>query len=86
MAPTNTRGDDDLADYEQLREHLRRPRLEHPAPRQQRAVPPEPRVAPASARASQISVVDWLLAIGRAVARRMRGAPRSAMVPLHPPE
>jgi hypothetical protein len=29
-------------------------------------------------------VIDWILAIGHAVARRVRGAPRSPLVPLHP--
>jgi hypothetical protein len=30
--------------------------------------------------------MDWILVMGRAVARRLRRAPRSAMVRLHPPE
>jgi hypothetical protein len=85
MAPTTPRHDEDPADYEQLRDHLRRPPLEHPAPRQQRIAPIQPRVAPARRRtASQVSVVDWSVATGLAVARRLRGAPRSAMVPIHP--
>jgi hypothetical protein len=39
------------------------------------------RPAPRSAR---LSVTDWLLALGHAVVRRVRGAPRSPLVPLHP--
>jgi hypothetical protein len=79
MAPTNPRGDDDLADYERLRHHLQRPRLEHPVPRQ-----PRLEHLARDRAASPISVLDWLLAIGHAIARRLRGAPRSPMVPLHP--
>jgi hypothetical protein len=45
-----------------------------------RAVVPRPE-APAERR---ISVVDWLLAVGHVVARRLRRAPRSPMVALHP--
>jgi hypothetical protein len=85
MAPTPPRGDDDLTDYERLRSHLRRPHLEHPTPRQRRIAPARPRVAePRPRDARQVSVVEWFVAIGRAVARRLRGAPRSPMVPLHP--
>jgi hypothetical protein len=72
--------DDDVPDYEQLRNHLARPRLEHPAARQKPATPPAPRIEP------QVSVMEWLLAIGHAFARRLRRAPSSAMVRLHPPE
>jgi hypothetical protein len=86
MAPTNPRGDEDLADYERLRHHLQRPPLEHPVAGQHRAAPARSRLEhPATGRAaSAISVLDWLLAIGHAVVRRLRGAPRSPMVPLHP--
>ena len=72
--------DEDATDYEQLRKHLARPRLEHPAARQQPVAPPriEPPVS--------VSVMEWLLAVGQAVARRLRRAPSSAMVRLHPPE
>lgn len=76
--PTLTPRDDEPTDYEQLRNHLARPRLEHPAGRQDRAEPVEPR--------GGISVMEWLLAVGHAVARKLRRAPRSAMVRLHPPE
>jgi len=66
------------ADYEQLRHHLQRPRPEHPAARQKpRAVPTEPPAA------SRLSVMDWLVAVGGAVARKLRRA-RSAMVRVHP--
>lgn len=85
MAPTTPRHDEDPADYEQLRDHLRRPPLEHPAPRQEQIAPIQPRVAPPPPHAgSRVSVVDWIVAIGHAVARRLRGAPRSPMVPIHP--
>lgn len=87
MASSNLHGDEDPADYERLRNHLRRPRLEHPAPGAPRIAPARPGVAaPRPPSESQISVVDWIVAIGHAVARRLRGAPRSAMVPLHPRE
>ena len=77
--PTLTpRDDDEPTDYEQLRNHLARPRLEHPTARQRHAEPPAPR--------ARISVMEWLLAVGRAVARRLRRAPRSALTRLHPPE
>lgn len=69
--------DEDLTDYEQLRNHLARPRREHPAARQQ---PVAPHVTP------PVSVMEWLLAVGHAVARRLRRAPCSAMARLHPPE
>jgi hypothetical protein len=72
------RDDDEPTDYEQLRNHLARPRLEHPAARQRHAEPPAPR--------ARISVMEWLFAVGHAVARRWRRAPRSALIRLHPPE
>jgi hypothetical protein len=74
---------EDAPDYEQLRNHLARPHLEHPAARQQPvAPPPAPRIEPPVS----VSVMEWLLAVGHAVARRLRRAPCSAMVRLHPPE
>jgi hypothetical protein len=76
-------------DYEQLRNHLGRSRLEHPIARQQpaevaapAAASAEPRVSPRVS--SRVSVMDWLSAIGRAAVRRVRGAPRSALARLHP--
>ena len=65
------------ADYEQLRRHLQRPRREHPAGRQ------APRAAPPVESADRVSVMDWLVAVGGAVARKLRRA-RSAMVRIHP--
>jgi hypothetical protein len=95
--------DDARIDYEQLRRHLGRPPLEHPAGRQRAAaapaIPPRqaaapgadarrsmtaPDVAASSGPSSGLSVMDWLLAIGHVVARRVRGVPRSPMVRLHP--
>jgi hypothetical protein len=81
MPPTTRGSDRETPDYEQLRDHLARPRLEHPAPRPRHGAPlaqPEP--------APRVSVMAWLLVMGRAVTRRLRRAPRSAMVRLHPPE
>jgi hypothetical protein len=81
--PTPPVRDEDPTDYEQLRNHLARPHLEHPAARQQPVAPPSaPRIEPSVS----VSVMEWLLAVGRAVARRLRRAPSSAMVRLHPPE
>lgn len=78
MSSTTPPGDEQAPDYEQLRKHLARPRLEHPAPRAR-----EPAgVAPESD--ARITVVTWIAAIGRAVVRRMRRATPSAMVQLHP--
>jgi hypothetical protein len=79
--PTPPSRDEDLTDYEQLRNHLARPRREHPVARQQPVAPPRAPRAPVS-----VSVMEWLLAVGHAVARRLRRAPCSAMVRLHPPE
>jgi hypothetical protein len=75
--PTLTPRDDEPTDYEQLRNHLARPRLEHPAARQRHAEP---------APRARVSVMEWLLAVGHAVSRRLRRAPRSALIRLHPPE
>jgi len=84
MLPTKPRDDEPLADYEQLRRHLGRPPLEHPVARQQPAAPAP--AAPAAAASSRLSVMDWLLAIGHVIARRLRRVPCSPMVKLHPPE
>lgn len=81
--PTPPHRDEDVTDYEQLRNHLARPHLEHPAARQQ---PVAPRSAPRIEPAISVSVMEWLLSVGHAVARRLRRAPSSAMVRLHPPE
>jgi hypothetical protein len=63
------------ADYEQLRRHLQKARPEHPAGRQTpRAVPPP---------VERFSVMEWLVAVGGAVARKLRRS-RSAMVRVHP--
>jgi hypothetical protein len=79
--------DEDVTDYEQLRNHLARPHLEHPAARQQPAAPPPaPRIEPPVSVSVSVSVMEWLLSVGHAVARRLRRAPVSAMVRLHPPE
>jgi hypothetical protein len=98
MIPTKPRDDERPADYEQLRRHLGRPPLEHPAVGGARSAPPVV-VAPTAAATSGsssgpashpsshrfgLSVMDWLLAIGHVVARRLRRVPRSPMVPLHP--
>lgn len=79
MGTFTPRDDEGPTDYEQLRSHLGRPRLEHPAARRHRAAP----LAPPPGR---ISVMEWLVSVGHAVARRLRRAPRSALVRLHPPE
>jgi hypothetical protein len=69
------------ADYEQLRRHLRRPRREHPAGRQ---TPRAPRSTPRPVEtAERLSVMEWLVSVGGAVARKLRRA-RSAMVSVHP--
>lgn len=83
--------DEDPTDYEQLRKHLARPRVEHPAARQQPVAPPpaapvDAQLAPPVSAPVPMSVMEWLLAVGHAVARRLRRAPCSAMVRLHPPE
>jgi hypothetical protein len=79
IMPPLTPRNDEPTDYEQLRNHLARPRIEHPAARQHDAAPVPP-------DAERVSVMEWLFAVGKAVARRLRRAPRSAMVRLHPPE
>src|SRR4051812_3112789 len=74
--------DDDVTDYEQLRNHLARPRLEPPVARQHPIAPPPaaPRIEPPVS--VSVSVMEWLLAVGHAVARRLRRTPCSAMVRL----
>jgi len=68
-------------DYEQLRRHLVGPQREHPAARQQPRAPGAHRRRLATSR---VSVMTWLVAVGYAVARRLRGAAPSPMVRLHP--
>ena len=82
MVPTKPRDDEPPADYEELRRHLGRPPLEHPVARQVPAAPP----APAAGPSPRLSVMDWLLAIGHVIARRLRRTPCSPMVKLHPPK
>lgn len=103
MFPTKPRDDQPPADPEQLRRHLGGPPLEHPAPRSLAApAPSSPRgtpratdstgssVAGSSGTGSSvagISVMEWVLAIGYVVARRLRRQPpASPMVQLHPRE
>jgi len=69
------------SDYEQLRRHLQGPRREHPAGRQQPRAPIPPELPPGER--GGLTVMSWLIAVGRVVVRRMRW-PRSAMVRLHP--
>jgi hypothetical protein len=64
--------------------HPPRPDLDplrgHVPPLRTRAAAP----APARSSGSRLSVLDWLLAVGHVVARRLRGVPRAPMVRLHP--
>jgi hypothetical protein len=77
-------------DYEQLRRHVQRVKPEHPAAGQQpRApapaideVPPVDQAQPTS----RLSVMEWLVAVGHVVARKLRRAPGSAMIRIHPKE
>jgi hypothetical protein len=70
------------ADYEQLRRHLKGPRREPAAGgKQPRAAIVQPPPAPAATR---LSVMEWLFAVGHVVGRKLRRAPRSPMVRLHP--
>jgi hypothetical protein len=88
MPPTLPPTGDDATDHEQLRSHLGRARREHPAARQHPAAPPPapsaPRPAPRIEPPISVSVMEWLLAVSHAVARRLRRAPHSAMARLHP--
>jgi len=85
---------DHATDPEQVRSHLARPRLERPmssvehasAASAPRTEPPRSSVPPQSSVPSRISVMEWLLAVGHAVASRLKGAPPSAMAQLHPPD
>jgi hypothetical protein len=49
-----------------------------------RNVSSETRHPPLPAEATELSVMDWLLGVGHVVVRRLRGAPRSPMIALHP--
>lgn len=71
------------ADYEQLRRHVVRKAPEHPAGRQ---APCAPAGEPEDASPSRLSVMEWLVAVGRAAARKVRRARGSAMVRVHPKE
>lgn len=98
MFPTKPRDDQPPADPEQLPRHLGGPPLEHPAPGRLTApAPSPPRGAPRPADSTGssvtgspvtgISVMEWVLAIGYVVARRLRRLPpASPMVQLHPRE
>jgi hypothetical protein len=107
MLPTKPRDDQPPADTEQLRRHLGGPPLEHPASRSLAApAPSTPRGTPratdstgssvagssvAGISVAGISVMEWVLAIGYVVARRLRRPPgrqppASPMVQLHPRE
>jgi hypothetical protein len=62
------------ADFDQLRGHVPVARRARPV-----VVPP-----PAPSSEARLSVMDWLLAVGHVVARKLRGVPRAPMVRLHP--
>jgi hypothetical protein len=62
------------ADFEQLRDHVPITRRARPV-----VVPP-----PETSPESRLSVMDWLLAVGHVVARKLRGVPRAPMVRLYP--
>ena len=71
-------------DYEQLRRHVQRAQPEHPAGRQQpRAPVPEDGDEPPRSR---LSVMEWLVGVGQVVVRKLRRAPGSAMIRIHPKE
>jgi hypothetical protein len=88
----NRHDDASDADYEQLRRHLLGPRLEHPAGRQQPRAPvvrdprPETQDTQREERAAppRLSVMAWLVAVGQAAARKLRGTSRSPIARLHP--
>jgi hypothetical protein len=74
---------------EQVRSHLARPRVERPMSSVEHAsatsatqISTPPRISVPA----RISVMEWLLAVGHAVASRLKGAPPSAMAQLHPPD
>lgn len=69
------------SDYEQLRRHVQRKPPEHPAGRQ---LPRTPARELDEASTSRLSVMEWLVGVGQAVARKMRRAQGSAMVRVHP--
>jgi hypothetical protein len=62
------------ADLELLRDHVPVARRARPV-----VVPP-----PGTSPNARLSVMDWLLAVGHVVARKLRGVPRAPMVRLHP--
>jgi hypothetical protein len=72
------------ADYEQLRRHVLRAKPEHPAGRQQPRAPALP--VDEAAPASRLSVMEWLVAVGQVVVRKLRRAPGSPMIRIHPRE
>jgi hypothetical protein len=75
------------ADYEQLRRHVVRKAPEHPAGRQAPPAPAEEREEcekREDASPSRFSVMEWLVAVGHAAARKLRRAHGSAMVRVHP--
>jgi hypothetical protein len=47
-------------------------------------VPARPRDPSHAVQSSSVSVMDWLLAVGRVVARKMKPIPTSPMVRIHP--
>jgi hypothetical protein len=73
------------ADYEQLRRHVVRVTPEHPAGRQQPPAPALP-VDPQPLAASRLSVMEWLVTVGQVVVRKLRRAPCSPMIRVHPKE
>jgi hypothetical protein len=68
-------------DYEQLRRHVQRARPERPAGRQLPRAP-----VPTEDSAPRLSVMAWLVAVGQVVVRKLRRAPGSAMIRVHPKE
>ena len=65
---------DARSDYDQLRVHV---------PRPPKAAP---QVPAAQASETKVSVLDWLVTVGHAVARKLRTPPSSPMVRLYPKE
>ncbi|HSR95802.1 MAG TPA: hypothetical protein VLM79_01975 [Kofleriaceae bacterium] len=70
-------------DYEQLRRHVQRKAPEHPAGRQ---LPRAPARELEEESSTRFSVMEWLVGVGQVVARKLRRAPGSAMVRVHPRE